>query len=307
MRLTQLLGLACFVVSSLFFTSIASATTTSPTPTATNTPSPTPTLPFPCQQKATITVDVSLTTVVVGDTVTVNLSANNNGGCYYAPFYSSTVSEHGGTGMFTPSSQTAPGPSGDNLRTFIFTAASAGTISFNASVFGEYSDDYTPTSHWSWAYIGGTSVPVTVVTPTPTATSTSTPTVTNTPTGSTAHVILDFESTGTEQCGANTTKLTPKTDFQMYLYVENESLINVYDKEGNLIATLDVQSNKISKNKASFNAFTGNTTNNASLSGMITYDKAGNIQSLDGTFIRRGIINSCYASGKFVAKYFGVF
>lgn len=293
MRITRLLGLGFFIVLSLFFANSASATTTSPSPMATNTPSPTPTLSSPCQYKATISVGVSQTTVVVGDTVTVNLSRNNNGGCYYAPFYRSTVSEQGGTGMFTPSSQTADGPSGDNLRSFTFTAANAGTISFKASVMGEYSSDYTPTSYWNWASTGGTSVPITVVTPTPT------------PTASPIPVVLDFESTGTEQCGAETKKLNPKKDFQMYLHVQNESLISVYDKDGNLIAELDVQSNKISKNKAIFNAFTGNTTDNVSLSGTITYDKEGVIKKLHGTFIRRGVINSCYSSGKFVAKYIG--
>ena len=93
----------------------------------------------------------------------------------------------------------------------------------------------------------------------------------------------------------------------MYLYVESETKAGVYDKDGNLIAELDVQSDKISNNKASFNAFTGNTSDNASLSGTITYDKNGVVQSLNGTFIRRGIINSCYSSGKFVAKYIGRF
>ncbi len=122
-------------------------------PTATPTPE--------MRREAALILHPAATTLIVSDTLTVTITKNDGGGCPYST-YDLTLNQSEEQ-VFAYRSPQKIGPGVSYPAVFTLTAVTTGTVTLEATAYGEY---YCNGS-WTWAYVYGQSAPITVQGTTP--------------------------------------------------------------------------------------------------------------------------------------------
>jgi hypothetical protein len=114
--------------------------------------------------------------------------------------------------------------------------------------------------------------------------------------------VFKINSTGTQYCpGFKPAKFSPSKDIDLWFQIDSETQMTVYSDSGLTVpvATLYANFDSIASTSASFDAFYfGDSDNRFEAIGVLKFNKKdGSVKSLKATFLRKGVLNSCYANG----------
>lgn len=118
--------------------------------------------------------------------------------------------------------------------------------------------------------------------------------------------IMSVKTTGTQYCpGFKPFHFTPANSTPIFLQVDSDDSVSAF--LGGLKETpdfeLDLFYDAIGTNTASFSmSYYENEFNHVEVIGRATADKTGLVKKITGTFIRVGLIDGCYATGKLTGK-----
>jgi hypothetical protein len=135
--------------------------------------------------------------------------------------------------------------------------------------------------------------------------STTTPTEPPPINGTTGEV-FKLNTSGNQYCpGAAPVKLNSSNDVDLWLRIDSDTQITAYLDSGLTVPviTFDLNIDSYAANAASFDAFYyADADNHFEAIGVIKFKKDGTAKSLKATFLRRGILDSCYAKGTLTGK-----
>jgi hypothetical protein len=118
--------------------------------------------------------------------------------------------------------------------------------------------------------------------------------------------IIAVKTTGTQYCpGLKPFRFTPSSSTPIFLRLDNEWTVSAF--LGSLKNTPDLmmnlQSDVIGARTASFSlGYYGDAYNHVEVIGRAKADKTGLVKTINGTFIRVGLTDGCYAVGKLTGK-----
>jgi hypothetical protein len=120
--------------------------------------------------------------------------------------------------------------------------------------------------------------------------------------------VFKLNSSGIQYCsGAKPSKFNASNDVDLWLHIDSDTQMTVYSDAGLTTPVLIFEATmdwiNIKKTKASFDAFYyGDADNHFKAIGELTFKKDGSAKSLKASFLRKGILNSCYAKGTLTGK-----
>lgn len=118
--------------------------------------------------------------------------------------------------------------------------------------------------------------------------------------------IIALKTTGTQYCpGYRPSHFTPATSAPIFLRLNEDLTISafLYNLSDTPDFELSLQYDAIGPNTASFNmGYHEDDFNHVEIVGVAKVDKAGLVKSINGTFIRVGLTDGCYAVGKATGK-----
>jgi hypothetical protein len=128
---------------------------------------------------------------------------------------------------------------------------------------------------------------------------------TNDDNGTTGEV-FKLNSSGIQYCsGFSPSKFNASSDVDLWLHIDSETQMTVYSDAGltTSVLTFDATIDWINSNTASFDAFYyGDADSHFEAIGVLKFKKDGSAKSLKASFLRKGILNSCYAKGTLTGK-----
>lgn len=118
--------------------------------------------------------------------------------------------------------------------------------------------------------------------------------------------VFKLNTSGNQYCpGAAPVKLSPSNDLDLWLHVDSNTQMTAYLDAGLTVPliTFDVTMDWYASNAASFDAFYYDDADNRfEAIGIVKFKKDGSAKSLKATFLRKGIVDSCYAKGTLTGK-----
>ncbi|MGZ8214071.1 MAG: hypothetical protein ACXWTP_06190 [Methylosarcina sp.] len=118
--------------------------------------------------------------------------------------------------------------------------------------------------------------------------------------------VFKLNSSGTQYCsGFSPSKFNASNDVDLWLHIDNDTQMTVYLDSGLTVPvfTFDATIDSYASNAASFNAFYyGDADNHFEAVGVLKFKKDGSAKSLNASFLRKGILNSCYSKGTLTGK-----
>jgi hypothetical protein len=128
---------------------------------------------------------------------------------------------------------------------------------------------------------------------------------TNDDNGTTGEV-FKLNSSGIQYCsGYRPSKFNASSDVDLWLQIDSDTQMTAYLDAGLTVPvlTFDATIDWINSKTASFNAFYyGDADNHFEATGVLNFKKDGSAKSLKASFLRKGILNSCYAKGTLNGK-----
>ncbi len=126
------------------------------------------------------------------------------------------------------------------------------------------------------------------------------------PTDGVTGAVFQLNTSGTQYCpGAKPVKFSPSSDVDLWFHVDSDTQITAYrDAELTVpVATLDVAIDSYAANAASFvTSYYADADNHFEAVGVIKFKKDGSAKSLKASFLRKGILDSCYSKGTLTGK-----
>ncbi|MGZ8097113.1 MAG: hypothetical protein ACXWUD_12815 [Methylosarcina sp.] len=118
--------------------------------------------------------------------------------------------------------------------------------------------------------------------------------------------VFKLNSSGNQYCsGFSPSKFNASNDVDLWLHIDSNTQMTVYQDAGLAVPvlTFDATIDWINSNTASFDAFYyGDADNHFEAIGVLKFKKDGSAKSLKATFLRKGILNSCYSKGTLTGK-----
>jgi hypothetical protein len=110
--------------------------------------------------------------------------------------------------------------------------------------------------------------------------------------------ILKLNTAGTQYCsGFKPQRFGAGNDVDLWVRIDSAFQATVYGDAGltDPIATLDLDCTVISPTKAACSIFSGDSSDHFAAVGTLKFDQFGLVKNINGTLVRRGILNSCFA------------
>jgi hypothetical protein len=118
--------------------------------------------------------------------------------------------------------------------------------------------------------------------------------------------VFKLNSSGNQYCsGFSPSKFNASNDVDLWLHIDSDTQMTAYLDSTLLVpvVTFDATIDWITSNSASFDAFYyGDADNHFEAVGILKFGKDGSAKSLKATFLRKGILNSCYSKGTLTGK-----
>jgi hypothetical protein len=126
------------------------------------------------------------------------------------------------------------------------------------------------------------------------------------PTDGTTGEVFKLNTSGNQYCpGAAPVKLNSSNDVDLWLHIDSDTQMTAYLDAGLTVplVTFDVTVDSYASNAASFDAFYyADADNHFEAIGIVKFKKDGSAKSLKATFLRKGILDSCYSKGTLTGK-----
>jgi hypothetical protein len=123
--------------------------------------------------------------------------------------------------------------------------------------------------------------------------------------GTTTGEVFKLNSSGTQYCSGKPSTFNASRDVDLWLRIDNDTQMTVYKDSGLTVPvfTFDVTVDSINSKSASFDAFYyGDADKHFEAIGVLKFNKDGSAKSLKASFLRKGILDSCYAKGTLTGK-----
>jgi hypothetical protein len=118
--------------------------------------------------------------------------------------------------------------------------------------------------------------------------------------------VFKLNSSGIQYCsGVKPSKFNASSDVDLWLHLDSDTQMTVYSDAGltTPVLTFEATIDWINSNTASFDAFYyDDADNHFEAIGVLKFKKDGSAKSLKASFLRKGILNSCYAKGTLTGK-----
>jgi hypothetical protein len=123
--------------------------------------------------------------------------------------------------------------------------------------------------------------------------------------GTTTGEVFKLNSSGTQYCSGKPSTFNASRDVDLWLHIDNDTQMTVYSDSGLTVPlfTFDATVDSTNPKSASFDAFYyGDADNHFEAIGVLKFNKDGSAKSFKASFLRKGILNSCYAKGTLTGK-----